>query len=253
LNISEVIQDIKEPCGLETIALPFDKPTEVVLAEIIKTSVHTFSQFKPWIRESDAAIKDLQSPSEFARKQGIYILPPDLTRTHVSWADAYLTTAQLDGGQAVAANSFTVGSPFVGFGSYYPQDILNATMTGAAINKYAGVTSRPQTSEWLGFNKIKLYDHPDDGFVHFIAKCDHDPSLETIPESCRESFIQLATLDVQRTLYNKLKNMIHTGGAFKDSQLDISSWSGAEEERKALVKEWTGTFHFDDIDLITFF
>jgi len=252
VNISDVIGDMKMRLGLETIALPFNQPTEIVLKEIIHTSVRTFSQFKPQIRECFETIKNLRSPDEMSKKMRIFYLPEKLTITPVQYADAYIASSNLQNAEA-ATNSFTVGSPFVGFGSYYPQDILNATQTGAAINKYAGVTSRPQTSEWLGYNKIKLFDFPADAVVHFVAKCDHDLSLETIPVSCRESFIQLAELDIKATLYNMLKNYNDTGGALNKTQLDISAWSGAESERNSLVDKWTGIFHLDEIDLIQFF
>lgn len=252
MNISDVINDIKMALGLETIALPFDKPTEVVLQEIIQISVRTFSQFKPWIREGYENIENLRSPDEASKKMNIYILPGDLTRTPVQYAEVELASSQYQDIEA-STNSFTVGSPFVGFGSYYPQDILNATLTGAAINKYAGVTSRPQTSKWLGYNRVQLFDFPKDSFLHIIVKCDHDPSLETIPVSCRESFMELAVLDVKRTLYNMLKNMNNVGAAFKEIQLRIDDWSGAEDARKALVDHWTGSFHLDQIDLIQFF
>ena len=232
MNISDVINDIKMSLGLETIALPFNKPTEVVLQEIIKMSVRTFSQFKPQIREGYESIKNLKSP--------------------VQYAEAEMASSQYQNAEA-ATNAFTVGTPFVGFGSYYPQDILNATTTGAAINKYAGVTSRPQTSKWLGYNKIQLFDFPEECLIHFVVKCDHDLSLETIPVSCRESFIELATLDVKRTLFNLLKNMNNVGSAFKEIQLRIDDWSGAEDARNALIERWTNTFHFDEIDLIQFF
>ena len=252
MNISDVIGDMKMRLGLETIALPFNQPTEIVLKEIIHTSVRTCSQFKPQIRECYETIKNLRSPDEMSKKMRIFYLPEKLTITPVQYADAYIASSNLQNAEA-ATNSFTVGSPFVGFGSYYPQDILNATQTGAAINKYAGVTSRPQTSEWLGYNKIKLFDFPADAVVHFVAKCDHDLSLETIPVSCRESFIQLAELDIKATLYNMLKNYNDTGGALNKTQLDISAWSGAESERTALVDKWTGIFHLDEIELIQFF
>lgn len=252
MNISNVIGDIKMGLGLETIALPFDKPTEVVLKEIIPISVRTFSQFKPWVREGFDSIKNLRSPDEMSKKMNIFILPETLTRTPVQYADAYMASSEIQNEEATI-NAFTVGSPFVGFGSYYPQDILNATQTGAAINKYAGVTSRPQTSRWLGFNKIQLFDFPKDATVRFVVKCDHDPSLETIPESCRESFMSLAILDVKRVLYSMLKNMNQVGSAFKEIQLRIDDWSGAEDARNSLVEKWTNTFHLDEIDLIQFF
>lgn len=252
MNISNVINDIKLTCGLNTIALPYKESTENVIRDILKVSIRTFSRFKPYIKEGYSERKQLRSPSDYDQKQGIYYIPETLTTTPVQYADAYVASAETQNGE-VTTNAFTVGSPFVGFGSYYPQDILNATATGATINKYAGLTSSVPTSKWLGYNKIQLFNFPENIVVRFVVKCDHDLSGETIPESCVESFMELATLDVQRTLYNQLKNMNQVGSAFKEINLKIDEWANAESQRKELVDKWTGTFHFDDLDLVQFF
>lgn len=252
MNMSDVINDIKIRLGLNTIALPFKSPTENVIREILQGTIRTYSQFKPFVREGYYNLGALPSPSETDKKYGIFILPQDLTITPVQYAEAFAVSETIVD-QEATTNPFTVGSPFVGFGSYYPQDIMNATLTGAAINKYIGVTSNPCTSKWLGFNKIQLFNFPDEAFLKIVVKCDHDPQCETIPISCRESFMELAILDVEIALYNILKNMNNVGSAFKEIQLKIDDWSGAESERKQLIEKWTGTFHYDDIDLISFF
>lgn len=252
MNMSDVINDIKIRLGLNTIALPFKESTENVILKILQGTIRTYSQFKPFEREGLYGLKQLKAPSEYERKLGIFILPQDLTITPVQYAEAY-AVSQTVVDQEVTANPFTVGSPFVGFGSYYPQDIINATLTGASINKFTGVTTNPCTSKWLGFNKIQLFNYPDDSFLKICVKCDHDPMGETIPITCRDSFMQLAILDVEMTLYNLLKNMNNVGGAFKEIQLQISDWSGAESARTALIDKWTESFHLDQIDLIQFF
>ena len=254
MNISDVIKDIKVPSGLKTIALPYKAPIEVVIQDIIKTSVRTFSQFKPQIKECQCERRNLRSANSADEYMGIYFIPPELTTTDVSYCDAYpISSQKLSDTNTVSTNAFSVVSPFVGFGSYYPQDIMNATLTGAAVNKFIGVTSNVPTSKWLGCNKIQLINWPKQSFILFIAKCDHELSCETIPTSCRESFIQLATLDVQRTLYNDLKNQL-AGSAFKDIKVEIDKWAGAEDARNALVKEWTESFHLDEIEeLVQFF
>ena len=183
---------------------------------------------------------------------GIFILPSSLTITRVKTATAYAASSEYQSDEAMT-NSFTVGTPFIGFGSYYPQDILNATMTGSAINKFTGVTSQMPTSKYLGYNKIQLFNFPDKCYIKFNVKCEHDMSLETIPDSFYTSFVELATLDVQRTLYNNLKNMQNVGSAFKEIQLKIDEWSGAEAAQKELIKDWTSKFHLDDLDLVQFF
>lgn len=252
MNISDCVNDIKMSHGLNAISLPFKQPTEVVITDIIKISIRTFSRFKPWIRECYESRKNLVEKYPGSGNVGIYMLPAAITTTEVFSAAAYYASDKYQNGE-VTANTFTIGSPFVGFGSYYPQDILNATSTGAAINKYAGITSQPQTSQWQGYNTIQLFDMPKDAFLHFIAECQHDLTGETIPESQVESFMRLATLDVERTLYSQLKNMVNVGSAYKEIQLKIDEWSGAEAARNELVEQWRQTFHLDLIDELCVF
>ena len=253
MNISDIIKDIKLPNGLMTIALPYKEPIELVIQDIIKTSVRTFSQFKPQEKECERYRKDLRYATDYDRYRGIYFIPEELTTTEVSYCDAEPIATTNGKNDQVSMNVFSAVSPFVGFGAYGPQDIINATATGAAVNKFTGVTSKVPTSEWLGYNKIRLLDWPQNSLILFKAKCDHEPNCETIPTSCRESFIQLATLDVQRTLYNDLKNQL-VGSAFKDIKVEIEKWSGAEDARNALVEKWTESFHLDEVDdLVIFF
>lgn len=253
MNMSKVINDIKLANGLNTIALPFDKPVELVIREILEGTIRTFSHFKPWRREGTYAMNTLRSPDDYSKRQGIYFLPEDMTITEVRDATAYLGSS-IESEYGHSINTFTVGTPFVGFGSYYPQDIINATATGAAINKYTGITAAVPTSEWKGFNKIQLFNFPKNSNVHFIVNCNHDPSGETIEESLVESFMKLATLDVRRTLYAQLKNMVGVGSAFKETQLKIDDWSGADSAYWELLDKWEGVFHLDEIEeLVQFF
>lgn len=252
MNISELISDIVDSEGLHSIALPYKEPVEVVVQKAIEKSVRTFSEFKRQKKEAFVLMKDLESPSELEKNRRIFLLPPELCTTPIK--DVFVTCeSYMASDNNVSTNTFTVGSPFVGFGAYYPQDILNAQLTGTAINKYAGVTSRRPTGKYLGYNKIQLFDFPDNSCVHFFVECEHDLSCETIPESCRESFIQLATLDVQIKLYADLRNRVNVGSGYKDIQLKIDDWAGAKAERKELVRSWTENYHLDETDAIMFF
>ena len=252
MNISDVVNDIKLSQGLQNIALPFDDSVENVIADILKMTVREYSEFKPYVQEHFINKKNLQSPNEVTKRANIFILPPECTTTRVKTAKADMASSAYQDEEAYT-NSFTVGTPFVGFGSYYPQDILNAQMTGAAINKYAGLSSQAPNSKYLGFNKIQLFNFPEQCFLKLTVTREHDSSLETLPDTCYETFVELATLDVQRTLYNNIKNMQNVGSAFKEIQLKIDDWSGAEKEQKSLMEKWRERFHLDQIDLITFF
>jgi len=252
MNITEVINDIVLSQGLHTIALPFNQPVEKVIQDILAMTAREYSEFKPYTQEVYELRQNLRSPSVMAAKGNIYLLPPEATRTKVRTAKADAVSNEYQSEEATT-NAFTVGTPFVGFGSYYPQDILSATNTGAAINKFAGVTSQLPVSTYLGFNKIQLFNFPDKCLIKFTVERNHDPSLMTIPDTCYESFIELATLDVQRTLYATLKNMQNVGSAYKEIQLKIDEWSGAESAQKELLKDWRGKFHLDKIELVQFF
>ena len=252
MNLTELVSDIIDSEGLHTIALPFKEPVEIVVQHCIEKSVRTFSEFKRQLKESIVLLKDLKAANEDEKRRGIFLLPPELTTTTVKDVYAVCESDNYSGSD-VTMNTFTVGSPFVGFGSYYPQDITNAELTDVAINKFAGQTTRRPTVKYLGYNKIQLFNYPQNAAVHFIVECEHDKSCESIPESCRESFLELATLDVEIYLYNNLKNQNNIGSGFKTTQLKLDDWAGAKEARKALIKEWTGTYHLDDTEAIMFF
>lgn len=252
MNMTKVINDIKLSLGLQTLALPYKQPIETVLQEILQSSIRTYSHFKPYKKEAYDIASHLKSPSEIDRKMGIFLLPPALTTTPVH--SAYAELASYIAQEAdVNINAFTIGSPFVGYGAYGPQDIVNAQMTGAAVNKFIGATCAPFMSEWKGENKIKLINIPEKALIKFVAKVDHDLNGETIPESCVESFKQLAVLDVQMHLYNVLINMQDVGAAHKSIQLKIDRWANAEDKREQLLKEWTDNFHLDDIEELMLF
>lgn len=252
MNTSNLVSDIKHELGLQTIALPFKEPVEVIIRDSIHKSIREYSRFKPCIKDGYQLRKNLRFSGDGDRF-GIYYLPEFLLTTNVSYADAYLMQSFVSPEDKSSVNPFTVGSPFVGFGSYYPQDIINATLTGAAINKYAAETSRAPTSKWLGYNRIQLFDFPDNCRIRFVVKCQHELNGESIPESCVSSFTKLAKLDVQVHLYNTIKNMVNIGSGFKEIQMKIEDWAGASDKRDQLIENWEGNFYIDDPDLIQFF
>ena len=173
MNLTELVSDIIDSEGLHTIALPFKEPIEVVVQRCIEKSVRTFSEFKRQEKESIVLLKDLKAANEDEKRRGIFLLPPELTTTTVK--DVYaICESDNYSGSDVTMNTFTVGSPFVGFGSYYPQDIINAELTGVAINKFAGQTTRRPTIKYLGYNKASydkelkafLIEHPEYLIIH---------------------------------------------------------------------------------------
>jgi len=252
MNISKLINDIIDEDGLHQLALPYKEPLEVVVQNSIARSVRTFSQFKRQKKEGFYLVEQLKAPTEIEKCRHIYLIPPELTTTTVIDAYGMCETDQAADSR-VNMNTFTVGTPFVGFGAYYPQDILNAQMIGTAINKFSGVTSRLPTVEYKGYNKIQLHDFPRNACLHLIVECEHDESCESIPDSMREAFKELAMYDLETQLYNDLKNNKNVGSGYQQNQIVIEDWSGSKAKKENLLKEWTGTYHCDDTDGIMFF
>ena len=124
MNISDLINDIKFTEGLNTTSIPFREPAETVMMKGVEVAVRTFSRIKPLIKEYDEHIDNLKKPE--GMQQGdmrrIFLLPPALTTTPVSDAYGEYLSGVNYAGDSSELNAFTVGSPFVGFGSYYPQD-----------------------------------------------------------------------------------------------------------------------------------
>ncbi len=97
-----------------------------------------------------------------------------------------------------------------------------------------------------------LHDFPDNCRIRFVVKCEHELNGESIPESQVESFMKLAKLDVQVSLYNTIKNMTGLGSGFKEIQMKIEEWSGCPDKLDQLLEKWEGRFYLDDHDLIQF-
>jgi len=254
MNMSKAISAMKTSLGLQTIALPFDKPPELVLKETYENTISVFSKYKKGERKAVELISNLRYKNDNEKAMGIFYIPESLSRYEIYDCYAYPVSQTNWRRGETAINAFTVGSPFVGFGTYYPQDILNAVGTGAAINKYAGVTTNPPTSEWLGYNQVRLYNFPSDGAALFVATCEHDLSGETIPASQEEAFRKLWTLDAKRTLYAHLKNLDGLGSAYKEIKLKLEDWAAAEDKYWETLKEYGEVEHLDHPeDCIQFF
>jgi len=100
------------------------------------------------------------------------------------------------------------------------------------------------TFDYLGENKIKLYGYPKT-ILTFKVAAEHDPSGETIEDSCYDSFMELATLDMKTFLYNNLKLYEGIPTAFGQISLKVEDYQSAEADKNALLNDWRDKFHLD--------
>lgn len=243
MNMSRVVSSLISQLGLYSITLPFNDPTtkspiptETIIHQIlVDTTIPMFSQYQPWIREGEINIIDLKC---IDRNNHIYMLPGILTTTEI----LYVVNVDLP----VQNNRGTYGdiSP-----SYGINRSVQGVITGMEYMMLAGQMRSEPTFEYLGHNKIRLYGYPRTEIVIKVACC-HEPNGETIEESTRAAFIQLATLDVKEFLYNNLKYYNDLPSAFGNVKLMIEEFSSATSDKASLLKEWDDTFHLDIVDYI---
>lgn len=254
MNISQLLNDIKNSKGLNTIALPFDEPIEKIMMTSLANSVRTFSQFNHQKKDTIVAFKDLHCRDESDKRLGIYTLPPEVHSDSIFSASAEVESFNHGSPYAPVNEN---GSPLmgygIGYGGTYPQDVFNGAMVGSAANLWIGQVTKKPTSQYMGNNLIRLFNFPLSCYVNFTVECEHDLSGESIPESCRESFKQLATYDICIFLYNNLRGYKGVGGGNARITLDIESWANMEAARDDLINKWNSAAHLDSTDSFMFF
>jgi hypothetical protein len=236
--------------GLYAIALPFKDPitgevtpTENVIRDILVTStIPTYSQFVPWIRETDADLRRLKNLNTRENQMGrsqIYVLPPEITTTSIMYIIDVTFPLHVGGGYSGVSHGDGFVAPIHG--------LYGAAQGVASSSAAAMLTSQMRsapTFDYLGENKVRLYGFPKTT-VQFKVACEHEPNGETIPDGCYDSFTQLATLDVKMFLYNTLKLYDGMATAHGAINLKIDEFQSADSERTTLLKEWGDVFHLD--------
>lgn len=237
MNMSNCISHLLMQLGLYNIVLPFTdengktKPTENVIRDVLTVvTIPIYSQFCPLIKEGTIALNKLKCVD---KKQSIYLLPAFLTLTPVMYIN-------------------DVSMPFINnrgtYGDIAPAYGINRSVEGVITSQaymmLAGQMRAEPTFELIKPNKVKLYGYPNCELTFSVA-CQHDPNGETIEDSCYDSFMELAMLDVKMFLYNNLKYFDGIPTAFGEIKLKIEDYQSAESDRNQLLDRWRDTFHVD--------
>ena len=74
---------------------------------------------------------------------------------------------------------------------------------------------------------------------------EHDKSLASIDETSRESFMELALLDVKSNLYPTLQMYTELNTAIGNINLKLDKWADADSARQELISKWDDTYHLD--------
>lgn len=236
MNLSKVVTHIKMQLGLAEYGLPFKDsvtgetiPTETVIHEVLKNvTIPLYSQFLPWEREGLAHVSSLNVIDE---KYGIYELPRFLTLTPVMWLiKVGLPLHNLRGTYGDVAPAYGINRSVQG------------TVTAQAYLMIANEMRAEPTAKYLGHNQVQLLGFPK-SVLQFILACEHEPNGESLKESCYDSFLELATLDMKVFLYNTLKMYDGIPTAFGQINIKTDDLAGAEEARNTLLNDWRDRSH----------
>lgn len=238
MNLSRAISHIKMQLGLYNITLPFKDeitgqttPTENVIREVLTTvTIPVYSEFVPWIREGTIDVDKLKVVDKL---NGVYMLPAFLTITPVK----YVSSVSLP----YHNNRGTYGDIAPAFGI---NRSVQGVLTSQAYMMVAGQMRSEPTFDYLGENKIRLYGYPRVPLTFKVA-CEHDPNGESIEDSCYDSFMELAMLDMKQFLYNTLKLYDNIPTAFGNINLKTDDYQSAEADRNQLLEKWRDTYHVD--------
>lgn len=245
MNLSRAVSHLKMQLGLYAISLPFKDditgettPTENVIRDVLTTvTIPIYSQFQPWIREMDVSLAQLPVVD---RHNNIYMLPKMLTTTPIITVH--------DVSLPIFGTRGTYGDQsFPSHGLYGARGLGGAAQiaaSGMASMMLAGQMRSEPTFQYLGENKVQLYGFPKT-ILTFKVSAEHTENGESIPESCYDSFMQLAALDMKMFLYNTLKLYDGIATAFGNINLKIDEYQGADSERTSLLDRWTDLFHLD--------
>ena len=214
------------------------KPTEQVLAEVLKlVTVPMYSQFVPWNKSGEINIANM---NKVPNTRNVYFLPAYLTLTPVMYViDVRLPYYNVRGTYGDIAPAYGINRSVQG------------VYTSKAYMMLASQMRSEPTWEYLGDNKIKLFGWPITNIEIEVA-CEHESNLESIPPSCYDSFMELATLDTKVFLWNTLKHYNEIPTAFGTINLKLEDYQQAESDRNALLDKWRDLFHLD-IDYSMFF
>lgn len=234
MNYSNIITRIKLKLGLINITTPFENLDQMITDIIKDITIPVFSIYSPCkerltINTSDLPI--LENTETYKK----YLLPDFVNRKLLYVFDVYYDTSMLSG-----FGYYSGGMPLMQGNMLNQLALANA---GASVMNYV---IPKMTFEFTPPRELAIWNAYATTKVVLELGFEHDKTLASIPESCRESFIQLALLDVKENLYPTMKQYSEINTAIGNINLKIDDWADAQSERKELINLWDDTFHLDN-------
>ena len=233
MNLSNIITRIKLKLGLINIVTPIENLDQTIETIIKDITVPVFSVYYPCKESLTINTYDLELLDKTAMYEK-YLLPDFKTRKLLYVFDVNYDTSILSG-----LGYYGGGMPLMQ-GNLINQVMLSnagASMMNTMIPKLTFDFEPPRT--------LKIYNAYSSSKVVIDLGFEHDKSLASIPETCREEFLHLALLDVKENLYPTLKQYTEINTAIGTINLKLDDWQNAESERADLINRWDDNYHLD--------
>lgn len=232
MNLSEVITELKLQLGLMAITLPFKDDMDIFKYVIENITLKYYSLDQPYYEKIELNLGDLEKIKETSDST-TYILPNVFNNRKILFIRD-IEYAEVN----------VHGYPYYGGVPLRAGTIQDNILANAGNNLSSAIVPR-LTFEYKPPRELTLWNviHSSTIVVEFAFE--HDKNLSSIPDTCRESFMELALLDMKVVLYNSLKHYDQIPSAFGSIQLKIDEWASAESERKDLLKQWGELYILD--------
>ena len=241
-NFSEFLTQIKEDIGIKDVPLPVDDAA--LTKRFITSALKEFSIRYPRIEEiviTQSEAVDLSTKYKYGCIT--YIIPEKYYRGSMILTVLGISSTGYGSYADMYAPSIMLGSADMLIESV--ADIKMAAALGSMMGHAPTFRFEPP-------NKLVVYN----GWVGGSFKVDvgmlHDPSLSTIPPGAMTHLRQLAILDIEEYLYNKMKRITDLETGVGTINLRIDNWENAGQEKRDLLKEWDESANLD-LDMINWF
>lgn len=234
MNLSNVVTRIKLKLGLINIVTPIENINSFITDIIKEITVPVFSIYCPYRKSMPFNSHDfelLEKVPEYEK-----FLLPEIGGAKIIDIEGVSYDASV-----VSDPSFYIG----GYPTYAMGNLFNESMLSNAGKQAANLIIPAITFEFQPPRVLIVYNMYYSSRIIIEFALEHDKSLATIPETARESFIDLALLDVKENLYPTLKNYTELNTAIGTINLKLDDWQNAEEQRKELLDKWQDTYHLD--------
>lgn len=241
-NYSEFLTQIKEDIGIKDVPLPVDDAA--LTKRFITSALREFSVRYPRLEEiiitQDEAV-DLSTRTSYGAVT--YIIPEKYYR-----GSQILTVLSIDSTGYSAAENFYNPTLFLGSADLMLESIADIKLASSL----GSMMGHAPTFRFDPPNRLIIYNGWTGGSFRVEVGMLHDPSLSTIPPGAMTHLRQLAVLDIEEYLYNKMKRIQSLDTGVGNIELRIDNWENAGQEKRDLLKEWDEDASLD-LDTINWF